>query len=115
VGDDPINPAGFASCFSTSFSCFSASASSGLTVFSCSGDRFFAKPHSWRASRVCNVSCNASTLQKACFEEPRLSICRVRQPWLMSASGTKQTLISTLNMSAFGGKADIADFHSDVR
>ena len=33
----------------------------------------------------------------------------------MSACGTKQTLISTLNMSAFGGKADIADLHSDVR
>jgi hypothetical protein len=27
----------------------------------------------------------------------------------MSANGTKQTSISTLNMSAFGGKADISD------
>jgi hypothetical protein len=27
----------------------------------------------------------------------------------MSAFGTKQTSISTLNMSAFGGKADISD------
>jgi hypothetical protein len=26
---------------------------------------------------------------------------------LMSANGTKQTSVSTLNMSAFGGKADI--------
>jgi hypothetical protein len=30
----------------------------------------------------------------------------------MSAIGTKQTSISTLNMSAFRGKADIADLHS---
>jgi hypothetical protein len=34
---------------------------------------------------------------------------------LMSASGTKQTSISTLNMSAFGGKADISDRLADVR
>ena len=27
----------------------------------------------------------------------------------MSANGTKQTFILTLNMSAFGGKAEIAD------
>ena len=32
-----------------------------------------------------------------------------------SASGTKQTSILTLNMSAFGGKADIADPLSNVR
>ena len=34
---------------------------------------------------------------------------------LMSAFGTKQTSISTLNMSAFGGKADISDRLADVR
>jgi hypothetical protein len=33
----------------------------------------------------------------------------------MSAKGTKQTSISTLNMSAFGGKADIPDRFTDVR
>jgi hypothetical protein len=33
----------------------------------------------------------------------------------MSAFGTKQTLISTLNMSAFRGKADIADERTNVR
>jgi hypothetical protein len=33
----------------------------------------------------------------------------------MSAYGTKQTLISTLNMAAFGGKADIPDPLADVR
>jgi hypothetical protein len=33
----------------------------------------------------------------------------------MSAIGTKQTSISTLNMSAFGGKADISDRLADVR
>ena len=33
----------------------------------------------------------------------------------MSAIGTKQTFISTLNMSAFEGKADIPDAHSNVR
>ena len=33
----------------------------------------------------------------------------------MSASGTKRTLISTLNMSAFRGKADISDRLADVR
>jgi len=33
----------------------------------------------------------------------------------MSAIGTKQTLISTLNMPAFGGKADIPDRLADVR
>jgi hypothetical protein len=33
----------------------------------------------------------------------------------MSAIGTKQTLISTLGMSAFGGKADISDRLADVR
>jgi hypothetical protein len=33
----------------------------------------------------------------------------------MSAYGTKQTLISMLNMSAFGGKADIPDRLADVR
>jgi hypothetical protein len=33
----------------------------------------------------------------------------------MSAYGTKQTSISTLNMSAFGGKADISDRLADVR
>jgi len=33
----------------------------------------------------------------------------------MSANGTKQTLISTLGMSAFGGKADISDRLADVR
>jgi uncharacterized membrane protein YkvA (DUF1232 family) len=32
----------------------------------------------------------------------------------MSASGTKQTSTSMLNMSAFGGKADIADRLADV-
>jgi hypothetical protein len=32
-----------------------------------------------------------------------------------SASGTKQTSISRLNMSAFGGKADISDRLADVR
>ena len=32
----------------------------------------------------------------------------------MSAYGTKQTSISTLNMSAFGGKADICDRLADV-
>jgi hypothetical protein len=37
--------------------------------------------------------------------------------WLdtMSAYGTKQTSILTLNMSAFGGKADIADPLANVR
>jgi hypothetical protein len=35
--------------------------------------------------------------------------------WLMSAIGTKQTSISTLNMSAFGGKADVSDRLTDVR
>ena len=34
--------------------------------------------------------------------------------WNMSASGTKQTSISALNMSAFGGKADIPDRLADV-
>jgi hypothetical protein len=33
----------------------------------------------------------------------------------MSAFGTKQTSILTLNMSAFGGKADIPDRLADVR
>jgi hypothetical protein len=33
----------------------------------------------------------------------------------MSAIGTKQTSILTLNMSAFGGKADIPDPLSNVR
>jgi hypothetical protein len=33
---------------------------------------------------------------------------------IMSAYGTKQTSISTLNMSAFGGKADISDRLADV-
>jgi hypothetical protein len=33
----------------------------------------------------------------------------------MSAYGTKQTSILTLNMSAFGGKADIPDPLSNVR
>jgi hypothetical protein len=33
----------------------------------------------------------------------------------MSAVGTKQTSILTLNMSAFGGKADIPDPLSNVR
>jgi len=33
----------------------------------------------------------------------------------MSAYGTKQTLISMLNMSAYGGKADIPDRLADVR
>jgi len=33
----------------------------------------------------------------------------------MSACGTKQTLTPTLTMSAFGGKADIADRLADVR
>jgi hypothetical protein len=32
----------------------------------------------------------------------------------MSAYGTKQTSILTLNMSAFGGKADITDWLADV-
>jgi hypothetical protein len=36
-------------------------------------------------------------------------------PSVMSASGTKQTSTSTLNMSAFGGKADIPDPLSNVR
>jgi hypothetical protein len=34
---------------------------------------------------------------------------------VMSAFGTYQTSISTLNMSAFGGKADIPDRLADVR
>ena len=33
----------------------------------------------------------------------------------MSAKGTKQRSISTLNMSAFGGKADMSDRLVDVR
>jgi hypothetical protein len=33
----------------------------------------------------------------------------------MSAYGTKQTYVSTLNMSAFGGRADIPDRLADVR
>jgi hypothetical protein len=33
----------------------------------------------------------------------------------MSATGTKQTYVSTLNMSAFGGKADIPDRLPNVR
>ena len=36
-------------------------------------------------------------------------------PLPMSAYGTKQTSILTLNMSAFGGKADIPDPLSNVR
>jgi hypothetical protein len=32
----------------------------------------------------------------------------------MYANGTKQTSISTLNMSAFGGQADISDRLADV-
>jgi hypothetical protein len=32
----------------------------------------------------------------------------------MPANGTKQTSTSTLNMSAFGGKADISDRLADV-
>ena len=39
-----------------------------------------------------------------------LARCRI-----MSAIGTKQTSISTLNMSAFGGKADISNRLVDVR
>jgi hypothetical protein len=31
-----------------------------------------------------------------------------------AANGTKQTSISTLNMSAFGGKADVSDRLADV-
>jgi hypothetical protein len=34
---------------------------------------------------------------------------------VMSANGTKQTSISTMNMSGFGGKADIPDQLADVR
>jgi hypothetical protein len=33
----------------------------------------------------------------------------------MSANGTKQTSISTPNMSAIGGKADFPDRQADVR
>jgi hypothetical protein len=33
----------------------------------------------------------------------------------MSAYGTKRTSMPMLNMSAFGGKADIADRLADVR
>jgi hypothetical protein len=33
----------------------------------------------------------------------------------MSAYGTKRPSISTLNMTAFGGKADISDRLADVR
>jgi len=33
----------------------------------------------------------------------------------VSVSGTKQTSISTLNMTAFGGKADVSDRLADVR
>jgi len=38
-----------------------------------------------------------------------------REGNVMSAFGTKQTSISTPNMSAFGGKADIPDRLADVR
>ena len=33
----------------------------------------------------------------------------------MSASGTKRTLMPTLSMSAFGGKADVPDRLAKVR
>jgi hypothetical protein len=42
-------------------------------------------------------------------------IKRARGRCAMSVYGTKQTSISTLNMSAFGGKADISDRLADVR
>jgi len=40
---------------------------------------------------------------------------RDRMKRLMSAFGTKRTSMPVLSMSAFEGKTDIADFHSDVR
>jgi hypothetical protein len=40
---------------------------------------------------------------------------RARYSSAMSVNGTKQTSISTLNMSAFGGKADISHLRSYVR
>jgi hypothetical protein len=39
----------------------------------------------------------------------------LKRPPSMSATGTKQTSIPTLNMSAFGGRADISDRLADVR
>jgi hypothetical protein len=45
----------------------------------------------------------------------RLSVEYERGSSWMSAYGTKQTSILTLNMSAFGGQADSPDRLADVR
>jgi hypothetical protein len=45
---------------------------------------------------------------------PLKRMCLIGKP-STSAIGTKQTSISTLNMSAFRGKADISDRLADVR
>ena len=45
----------------------------------------------------------------------RKTKCMTSDEGVMSAFGTYQTSISTLNMSAFGGKADIPDRLADVR
>ena len=53
--------------------------------------------------------------------DPKADIAFARLGWtepnnaIRRASGTKQTSISTLNMSAFGGKADISDRQSSAR
>ena len=51
----------------------------------------------------------AAPTSRASFSKKTLAN---REP---STHGTKQTSISTLNMSAFGGKADISDRLADVR
>jgi hypothetical protein len=50
-----------------------------------------------------------------CLLRPATAVDLASNLVAMSAVGTKQTSISTLNMSAFGGKADISDGLADVR
>ena len=54
-----------------------------------------------------------TTTQEDAYKVAKSPSCRTTA-W-MSVIGTKQTSILTLNMSAFGGKADIADGLADVR
>ena len=76
----------------------------------------------WMPSRRFRASVTLlAALVCEAHEECHVRQCRrqIRRCWRiargMSAFGTKQTSISTLNMSAFGGKADIPDPLSNVR
>ena len=70
-------------------------------------------PFGWPTGNLFIV--HASQIMRFLHQDRSLALFATGMTAAMSAYGTKQTSISTLNVSAFGGKADIPDRLANVR